>query len=136
MSEENKAMLHRAWEEGHNKGDMSVIDATHDVNIVSHRPGGDVIGLDAWKKRREDLRRAFPDLHITVEDQISDGDKVASRLAHTGTHKGTFMGVAPTGKRITMTGIVISRIADGKVVEGWGEADLYGLMQQLGAIPS
>ena len=78
---------------------------------------------------------AFPDMHVTIEDQIAEGDKVASRLTVSGTHKGDFMGMAPTGKQMMITGIDIVHIKDGKAVERWGNLDDLGLMQQLGAIP-
>jgi predicted ester cyclase len=77
---------------------------------------------------------AFPDVHITIEEQIAEGDKVVSRWTDRGTHQGEFMGIAPTGKRIEYTGISIDRIADGKIVESLLESDRLGLMRQLGAV--
>jgi steroid delta-isomerase-like uncharacterized protein len=81
-------------------------------------------------------RAAFPDVHITIEDLVSEGDKVAERWTMRGTHKGEFAGIPATGKQVTSTGLVIVRIADGKVAEIWGASDQLGLMRQLGAIPS
>jgi predicted ester cyclase len=78
---------------------------------------------------------AFPDTHYTLEDLIAEGDKVVWRYTFRGTHRGDFMGIPATGKVVTGTSIVISRIAGGKCVEEWGSSDLLGLMQQLGAIP-
>ena len=78
---------------------------------------------------------AFPDLHMKIEDQIAEGDMVASRLTVHGTHKGEFMGMPPTGKQITITGTDIVHIKDGKAVERWGNFDDLGMMQQLGVIP-
>ena len=80
-------------------------------------------------------RTAFPDLHFTVEDQIAEGDMVANRVTARGTHQGEFMGIAPTGKQVTVTGITIDRIAGDKLEESWASWDFLGLMQQLGAIP-
>lgn len=77
-------------------------------------------------------RAAFPDLTLTIDDMVAEGDKVAVRFTTKGTNTGPFIEVPPTGKRITMTYIEIFRIADGKIIEIWGEADLLGLMQQLG----
>jgi steroid delta-isomerase-like uncharacterized protein len=81
------------------------------------------------------FRSAFPDLQFTMEDQIADGDKVVHRLTATGTHRGEFMGIPPTDKRVRVTGVNINQFVDGKIVEAWGFMDMMGLMQQLGAIP-
>lgn len=82
------------------------------------------------------IRAAFPDLHVTVEDMVAEGDKVVARVTMSGTHKGEFMGIAPTGKQITVGIIEILRIAGGKVVEHWNVVDSLGMMQQLGAVPA
>jgi len=81
-------------------------------------------------------RAAFPDIHVTIEDQIADGDLVVSRWSAKGTHQGELMGIPATGKHATVTGITIDRIADGLIVESWNNWDTLGLMQQLGAIPA
>ena len=78
----------------------------------------------------------FPDFDVKVEDVVAEGDKVARRVTWTGTHKGEYMGIAPTGKKITLTVITIERIEGGKIAEQWGEADMLGLMQQFGVILS
>jgi predicted ester cyclase len=77
---------------------------------------------------------AFPDEHTAFDDQIAEGDRVVSRMTSSATHTGEFQGILPTGKRITVTGIWIDRVADGKIVERWGVIDTLGVMQQLGAI--
>jgi predicted ester cyclase len=81
------------------------------------------------------LHRAFPDLHIAVEDMIAEGDKVVARNVVTGTHQGEYMGLAPTGKRITYDEIFICRLAGGRIAETWGVVDVLSQMRQLGAIP-
>jgi predicted ester cyclase len=81
------------------------------------------------------LREAFPDIHIRNEELIAEGDKVVSRQTSRGTHEGEFMGIRPTGKEVTWTGILMFRIADGKIVDQWLEQDVMGLMQQLGVAP-
>ncbi len=81
------------------------------------------------------LRAAFPDLEITVDDQMSDGDKVVTRWTARGTHTGPFQGIPPTGRRGTMTGIDIDRVVGGKTIECWSSGDYLGLMQQLGVVP-
>ncbi len=82
------------------------------------------------------LTTAFPDLHLTIEDEIAEGDKVVTRVTARGTHQGSFMGIRPTGKRAVVTGIVIDRFANGKTVEAWNNLDDLGLLQQLGVIPA
>ncbi len=82
------------------------------------------------------LLEAFPDSQLPVEDQIAEGDKVVTRWTCRATHTGEFQGMPPTGKYTTMTGTTIFRIANGKLVEGWTNADMLGLLQQLGAIPA
>ena len=80
------------------------------------------------------FRSAFPDLNVTVEDSIAEGDKVVQRLSQTGTHEGEFMGVEPTGRKVTSSGIIIGRLEDGKAVKEWAQLDQMGLMQQLGVV--
>ena len=80
-------------------------------------------------------RGAFPDLHFTLEDVIGEGDRVVVRWTATGTHKAEVMGVPATGKRVAVTGIEVSRFADGKLAETWVNWDALGLLRQLGAIP-
>ena len=82
------------------------------------------------------LRVAFPDFKFIIEDQISEEDRIATRWLIQGTHQGKFQGIAATGKWMTMTGITIFRIVNGKITEGWTNEDVLGLMQQLGAIPT
>ena len=81
------------------------------------------------------IHAAFPDLHVNVEDMVAEGDKVAARVRVSSTHQGEFLDIAPTDKQVTLTGIDILRIAEGKVVEHWGNFDDLGLLRQLGAIP-
>jgi steroid delta-isomerase-like uncharacterized protein len=78
---------------------------------------------------------AFPDLKLMVEDQIAEGDKVVTRWSATGTHQGELLGIPPTGKQTTATGITIDRIQGGKIVETWTHWDNLGLLQQLGVVP-
>jgi predicted ester cyclase len=97
-------------------------------------PTGEVRGTEGYKQLISTQRIPAPDLTFTVEDQITEGQKVVTRYSASGTHQGEFMGAAPTGNRVTVTGIVVSRIAGGKIEEEWLEWDVLGLMQQLGAI--
>ncbi len=86
--------------------------------------------------RMRAVRSAFPDLRLTIEDQIAEGDKVITRVTFRGTHRGEFRGIAPTGKQVEYSGIAIDRIANGKIVEMWHLSDGLGLLQQIGAAPS
>jgi steroid delta-isomerase-like uncharacterized protein len=79
---------------------------------------------------------AFSDSHYTIEDQVGEGDKVATRMTWRATHTGDFQGLPPTGKQIAVSGITITRIKDGKIVEHWPSIDQLGMMQQLGVIPA
>jgi len=89
-------------------------------------------GADALKQIWAMLLRIYPDIHLMVEDLIGEGDKVVGRTTVTGTHRGEFMGVAPTGKSVTYNEMFIFRIADGRVVETWGVVDVYAQMKQIG----
>ena len=82
------------------------------------------------------LHSGFPGFQSTIEELLSEEDKVALRFTFHGTHQGEFMGIPPTGKEVTMPGIDLLRIADGKIVEMWNQEDVLGMMQQLGAIPA
>lgn len=135
-TEENKATIRRV-SEAVNKGNLAVVDEIYDVNFVSHQPGGvDILGRERWKQIIAMLLSAFPDYHETIEDMVVEGDKVSVRVTATGTHKGEWLGTAPTGKQVVWTAMGIGHITGGKVVEDWWERDMLGLMQQLGILPS
>jgi predicted ester cyclase len=109
---------------------MAVIDEVCTADFVYHDPSGPVQGREAFKQFIGMYLSAFPDFHITIEDMVAEGDRVAVRQTTTATHQG----IPPTGKRITVSGIHITRVVDGKSVEDWGNDDVLGLMQQLGVI--
>jgi predicted ester cyclase len=135
-TEENKAVVRRCVEES-NRGKeavMAVIDELYGPGYVWHGPFGEM-DLAGVKQMTPAFYAAFPDMHMTVEDLIAEGDKVVWRYSLRATHQGEFMGIPPTGKVVTWTAIIISRFAGGKFVEDWENLDLLGLMQQLGAIP-
>jgi steroid delta-isomerase-like uncharacterized protein len=97
---------------------------------------GDATGAQLLKQVWTVLLRAYPDLHLTVEDLIGEDDKVVARIVCTGTHLGEYMGLEPTGKSIAYDEIFIFRFADGRVVETWGVVDVFSQMKQLGVIPA
>lgn len=135
-AEENKALVLRDLEEIWSQGKLEVIDEIFAADFVGHTPGSpDIHGPEDDKQYVTIYRTAFPDMQLTIEDMIAEGDKVAVRWTFTGTHKGELMGIPPTGVQVTMTGISIGRFAGGKFVEGWDYGDALGLMQQLGAVP-
>ncbi len=136
-TEDNKALELRIFEEVWNKGNLAVVDELSDENVVNHNPPGPLLqGSEAFKQFVLMYRSAFPDTHITIEDQIAEGEKVVTRWTARGTHKGELMGIPPTGKQVTVTGISISHIVGSKVVESWTNFDVLGMMQQLGVVPS
>jgi steroid delta-isomerase-like uncharacterized protein len=131
--EENKAIFRRIVEEGFNKGNLAIVDELVATNHVNHTDN--VHGPEEYKQFITMYRTAFPDLHMTIEDQIAEGDKVVNRWTSRGTHKGDLMGIPPTGKQTTVTGMYVARIIGGKIVEEWGNLDALGMMQQLGVVP-
>ena len=134
-TEENKALVRR-WTEEDNKRNLAGIVELCAPGYVVHGTGAfPDMDLATMKQMTLAFWTAFPDGHYTVEDLIAEGDKVARRLTFRGTHQGEFMGIPPTGKQVSVTGIAIDRIKDGKFVEGWMNEDNLGLLQQLGAIP-
>ncbi len=136
MTEDNKALNRRFVEEIINQGNIEAIDELIDPGVVDHAaPPGFPTGREGAKQFVAIVRSAFPDLHHTIEDLIAEGDKVVMRSTWSGTHQGEFMGIPATGRRVTVSGIDISRCADGRMVEHWEQFDALGLMQQLGAVP-
>lgn len=136
MSEQNKTIVRRAIEEVYNQGHLDAVDDLVSSDFVAHSSDGDIHGPDGMKESVVALRRAFPDLQMTIEEQVAEGDTVVTRWTARGTHTGDYHGIPPTGKQGSMTGIDIDRVVDGKAVECWTEADNLGLLQQLGVVPS
>lgn len=136
MSEENKALVLRIQEESFNRGNYDALDDLITSDAIYHdHPPGFPSGPEGTKQFAAMLRCAFPDFHATVDDVIAEGDKVVLRLTVRGTHQGELMGIAPTGRRVEMSGIDIARVADGKLAELWSNFDQMGMMQQLGVVP-
>jgi steroid delta-isomerase-like uncharacterized protein len=136
-AEENNQLVRRTFEEAWNRGELNTVYEIFDARHVSHGVGVELPdGPDGFKQLIAVYRAAYPDIHFTVEDQLAEGDKVAIRWSATGTHEGELMGIAPTGKQVTLTGMAISRIVDGKIMETWNSFDALGQLQQLGVIPA
>jgi steroid delta-isomerase-like uncharacterized protein len=132
----NITIVRKFFEVGPSQGDLAAADALLHPEFSLHTPlPTPGPGIEAMNNVITTCRAAFHGLHVTIDDIMADGDKVTARFTARGVHKGEFMGLPPTGKAITMTGIEIFRIKDGKIAELWGEANLMGLMQQLGILP-
>jgi steroid delta-isomerase-like uncharacterized protein len=136
VSEETKALIQRFVEEGFNEGNLDVAEEVYASGFVSHESAGPVErGPEYVKQFVGTYRDAFPDGHTTVEDVIAEGDTVAYRWSFRGSHQGELMGIPPTGKEVTITGITVDRISGGKIDEEWNNFDQLGLLRQLGVVP-
>jgi steroid delta-isomerase-like uncharacterized protein len=134
----NKALFMR-FHDAANTGDIDVISKTIDELVapdaVIRTPLPiDATGAEALKQIWAMLLRIYPDIHLTVEDLLAEGDKVVGRTTVTGTHQGEFMGVPPTGKSVTYNEMFMFRIVAGRVVETWGVVDVYAQMKQIGVV--
>ena len=136
MLEENKA-LSRRFIEGYVQGDSDIVDELLAPDFVFYDPSSatGAVPAEDMKASIEWIHSAFPDAQVTIEDQVAQGGKVVTRLRAHATHTGDLMGIPPTGKRVTIQGISIWRIADGKIEECWFNYDALGLMRQLGVVP-
>lgn len=135
MGEKNKVVARRFLEELWNRSNFAVVDELlardydgHSSTVI-RGPEGAVAFIPV-------MRAAFPDFQFKVLDQIAEGDKVATRWNLVGTHEGPFQGTPPSGRRVEMRGITIFRLAGGRLVEGWTNEDVLGLLQQIGAVPA
>jgi steroid delta-isomerase-like uncharacterized protein len=137
VSEENKAIMNRFMEEVINRRNLAAADEIVAEDFVELDPlPGQEQGREGLKQVIAMLIAAFPDFWWTVEEQIAEGDKVVSRFIWSGTHKGDFMGIPPTGSQVTVQGVAIDRVVEGKFVESRILMDNLGMMQQLGVIPT
>ncbi|MGH2521922.1 MAG: ester cyclase [Anaerolineales bacterium] len=135
-TEENKALVRR-YQEAHNTNNLAALDEIVSADLIPHNQlPGLPSGLEGGKLVHQGLLAAFPDLHTETEDLIAEGDKVVQRFTVSGTDKGGFMGAPPTDKHYKVSGISIFRIANGKIVEHWGQFDQLGVLQQLGVMPA
>ena len=135
--EENKIIARRFNDEVWDKGDEAALEELFAEDAVDHGAvPGQPPGREGHKHQLALFRDAFPDLRVTTEDVFSEGDKVASRWTARGTHRGALMGIAPTGNEVTIEGIDVLRVAQGRIVERWAQSNDLVLMQQLGVVPS
>jgi len=135
MSDENKAIVRR-WVEAFNEGNIDAVDELLTDSYVRHDPNfPEVRGPEEEKQLLAMYRSAFPDLNFTIEDMVSEDDRVATRLGISATHKGELLGIPPTENRLSFTAMEIYRLKDGKIEEQWVNVDTLGMMQQIGTIP-
>jgi steroid delta-isomerase-like uncharacterized protein len=132
----NKLLLRRFYAEVFNAGNAAAADRFIARDYVEHSPfSGQPRTLDGFKKGFTQHKRAFPNLRFQVEDMIAEGDRVMARWVVTGTHRGAFMGMKPTGRSFRVNGVDIIRLSKGKAVEHWGFVDEMALMRQLKGAP-
>jgi steroid delta-isomerase-like uncharacterized protein len=134
-SNNNKAVYRCFMDEVVNTQQLDRIPDYIAADMIKHTPGLSA-GAAGLRQDFESFFRAFPDMQFTVEDVVVEGNKVAARYYWTGTHQGDFVGVAATGKQVTVTGLDLWQLRDGKCIEHWNQEDALGLLQQLGAIPT
>lgn len=137
VAEANKSLVTRAVKEIWNDGNYDNLEEFVSSDFVVHATatGEEIHGPEGVRHFYTQLRKAFPDLHFKITNQIAEGDNVVTHSTVSGTHKGEFKGIQPTGKKFTVTMIDIDRIVDGRVRECWTNMDELGLLQQLGVIP-
>lgn len=133
----NKATYQRYIRQMFNEGRVDLLDELLAPSYVYHEaPPGTLPGTEGIKQVVSMFRAAFPDLEITIDYQIAEGDKVCSRAITRGTHQGEIFGIPATGNVVTMTGMTIVRIVDGRITDSWVKNDVMGLMNQLDAAPA
>ena len=136
MSEENKALARDSWERTVNQRDLDAVEEIYAPDFVWHEPDQDIRGYEQGRQFASTFFDAFPDINITVEDAIAEGDQVATRYTLRGTHRGETEEFGPPTERQTqLEGITIHRIEGGKIVEEWERYDNLSVMQQLGLVP-
>ena len=138
MSEENKALIRRWFEEVWNKGREAAIDEMFAAEGIAHgladETGNDLRGPHDYKPFFRKFRSAFPEIEVLVEDTVAEGDKVAARCLVRGKHQSDSLGFAATGQSTEFTGITIVRVEEGKIVEAWNNFDFMTMYRQLGAL--
>ena len=138
MSDENKALIRRCFEQVWNKGREEAIDEMFAEDGIAHGladEGGETMrGPTGFKPFFQKFRAAFPDIEVVVEDTVTEGDKVAARCTVRGKHQSDSLGFAATQQPMEITGITIVRVRDGKIVEAWNNFDFMSMFKQLGAL--
>lgn len=136
MLDTNKKIARQLLTETFAEGRLETVDELVSTGYVGYDAAmpEPILGTEGLKNAARGYREAFPDLKMTIEDEIAENDRVSTRWVARGSHGGEFFGIQPTGRQVTVTGVTISRIRDDKVVEAWTSWDTLGLLQQLGAV--
>jgi len=137
-TEQQKSIFQRFAEEAWNKGNLDVVDEIFAPEYHAHSsdPAYDVYGPEGHKEFIATFRQAFPDVTVTFHHLLSENDLILAHMSWSGTHTGPYMGLQPSGKRISVQVMGINRFSGDKVVEAWGVVDMLGMMQQLGVVPA
>jgi len=136
MSEDRKALVRRSWEEAYNDKNLDTIEEVYAPDFVWHEPDQEIRGYEQGKQFASTFFEAFPDLSITVDDVLAEGDQVVIRYTFRGTHQGETEDFGPpTGRQIVLEGITIHRFEGDKIVETWERYDNLRVLQQLGLVP-
>ena len=137
-TEDNKTLMRRFFEEVYTKKNLAAIDAFIAPNHIDHAVSAadSPVGPEGSRQLIGMMLTAFPDMHVTVEDMIAEGNKVVVRFTERGTQQGAFGSIPPTGKQVAVSTIDIVRIEGGKIAEEWGIDDMLGMLQQLGLVPA
>jgi len=130
--EEHKMIVRRFFEEAWNRQDLDVVDEIFAPTVIFN---GQSVTREALKQALAGRRLAFPDIQVTVDDEVAEGEKVSTRRTWRATHKGAYRGVGPTGKPVTWRQISVVRFSQGRIVEDWAVADELSILQQLGVLP-
>ena len=133
--ESNKSIVRKWIEQGWNKHNINMIDETYLPNFSQHGGGPDLNSAAELKVFVADYLKAFPDLTFTIEDLVAEGDRVVWRFVATATHLGPLMSIPPTGRTASVTGMIVFRIANDRIAEGWLNLDVLSMLQQIGAFP-
>jgi steroid delta-isomerase-like uncharacterized protein len=130
----NKELVRRFYKEVYVDWNMALVDAVVSPRFVSHDWPEGASGPQAFRDYYSAIRSAVPDARYVVDDLIAEGDRVVVRWRLLGTHQGAFRGIAPTGRAITLKGVAVYRLEDGKLMERWVVSDLYGMLDEIGAV--
>lgn len=137
MSEQNKALVRRVIEEIVNQGNLELVNQLVSPEYSYFEPTvGSMRGREGYRGIVTTYRSAFPDMNLTIDEQIAEGDSVVTRWRAEGTHRGELMGIAPTGKRVSVQGVAISRIKNGQLADDFESYDVLGMLRQLGVAPA
>lgn len=138
MPVQNKTIVRRLYQEVWNERKLEVVDELLSASHAFHDPivSGSQAGPELYKRRVMEMTTVFPDLSFTIEDTIAEGERVAVCWTISGTQKGEFMEIPPTGREISVEGITIHHLKDGKILDSYAKWDVLGLLQELGAVPA